>query len=538
MSQQEFDNYLNLLSSMLRLNRKQRAAIADEFRSHLEDRLEDLLARGISRDQAIEMALSEFGDAAGLAGELSVVSSIRRKRWIMRVSALSMAACVLLGLGLLSFWPDARQAVAPARAIAQGGGEATPAPPAVPANKPTLSLEKQIEAEINESLNKRIDLDFDNVPLKDVLARLSEQTDLQFYLDVTALRDSSIEPELPISIQLKQISTRSALKLILSGHNLTYVPDDGFIKVTSNEAADSQITVRVYNCRDILFSHQHFFGALANSGGAIGTYEYSTHATGIPPGMSGGMMGGMGGGGNGFFGINDEVTSGPQAALPQMGGGMGGGGAGATGTGMPGSMPGMGGGSGTPQAPVTAPATTHQRRARQLMSLITTTVSPETWNDVGGAGAIAEFDGLLVVTQTAAVHQGVENVLTMLRESASKSNEGMDFYHPSSLIPSMPGMGPPSLMPGGGPPPGYQPGTSGFPGTSNSPPRTDSGYEPPRGSVPPPNFNPPVSPPGASALPLPGPVYPPSNNQRPGGGNPNAAPTPTPGVGPAVPIRN
>ncbi len=518
MSQQEFDNYLNLLSSMLRLNRKQRAAIADEFRSHLEDRLEDLLARGISRDQAIEMALSEFGDAAGLAGELSVVSSIRRKRWIMRVSALSMAACVLLGLGLLSFWPDARQAVAPARAIAQGGGEATPAPPVVPANKPALSLEKQIEAEINESLNKRIDLEFENIPLKDVLAKLSEQTDLQFYIDTTALKDSGVEPELPISIQLKQISTRSALKLILSGNQLTYIPDDGFIKVTTLDKADSQITVRVYNCRDILFSHQHFFGALANSGGAIGTYEYSTHATGIPPGMSGGMMGGgMGGGGNGFFGINDEVTSGPQAALPQMGG-MGGGGAGA----MPGSMPGMGGGLGTPQPPATAPTTTHQRRARQLMSLITTTVSPDSWSEVGGSGAIAEFDGLLVVTQTAAVHLGVENVLTMLRESASKSNEGMDFYHPSSQIPGtpgMPGMGPPSLTPGGGPPPVYPPGTSGFPGSYNSPPRTDSGYEPPRGLVPDPNNAvPPGSSfgvPGPGASPVPGTIYPPSNDQRP-----------------------
>lgn len=509
MSQQEFDNYLNLLSSMLRLTRKQRAAIADEFRSHLEDRLEDLLSRGVSREQAIEMALSEFGDAAGLAGELSVVSSIRRKRWLMRVSALSLAASVLLGLGLLSFWPDARQAVAPARAIAQGDAGPMPGgttPPVIPANKPPLSLEKQIEAEINESLNTRVDVAFDNVPLKEVLVKLGEQTQLQFYVDTAALTNSSIDPELPISISLKQISMRSALKLILGGNQLTYIPDDGFIRVTTTEQAESLITVRVYNCRDILFSRNHFFGALANAGGGIGTYEYPIHAAGM-----GGMGGsGMSGAGGGFFGINDEIATGADAALPQVGGGGFGGGSAAAG--MPGGQPGGMGmpGAGMMQSPQQAPTGTHQRRAQQLMHLITATVNPETWSDVGGIGAIAEFDGLLVVTQTSAVHQGVENVLTMLRESAEKSDDGMELYRHTPSMPGMPGMmGPP----GGGPPPGpYYPSTPG-----NSPPRTDSGYEPPPGFSQPPR--------GGGAEPF----------AVPGSGGPGAvAPPAVPGT--AVPV--
>ncbi|MFO0885364.1 MAG: permease prefix domain 1-containing protein [Pirellulales bacterium] len=531
MSQQEFDNYLNLLSSMLRLTRKQRAAIADEFRSHLEDRLEDLLSRGVSREQAIEMALSEFGDAAGLAGELSVVSSIRRKRWLMRVSALSLAASVLLGLGLLSFWPDARQAVAPALAIAQGDAGPMPggvAPPAIPANKPKVSLEKQIEAEINESLNTRVDVEFDNVPLKDVLVKLGEQTQLQFYVDTAALTNSSIDPDLPISISLKQISMRSALKLILGGNQLTYIPDDGFIRVTTTEQAESLITVRVYNCRDILFSRNHFFGALANAGGAIGTYEYPIHAAGMG-GMGGGGMGGAtGGAGGGFFGINDEIATGADAALPQLGVGGGGGGLGSAAAGMSGGQPGgmgmPGAGPGMMQSPQQAPTGTHQRRAQQLMHLITATVNPETWSDSGGIGAIAEFDGLLVVTQTSAVHQGVENVLTMLRESAEKSDDGMELYRHT---PSMPGMMPgmPGMMgpPGGGPPPGpYYPST---PGTS--PPRTDSGYEPPPGNTFPPGASDTFGRPGAGT---------------PGLGGPSAVPSvgiPTPGsgFGPGTTVR-
>ena len=63
MSDREFDNYLSLLSGLLRLRGKQRDAIAEELRSHLEDRLEELVAQGVAREAAIQQTLAEFGDA-------------------------------------------------------------------------------------------------------------------------------------------------------------------------------------------------------------------------------------------------------------------------------------------------------------------------------------------------------------------------------------------------------------------------------------------------------------------------------------------
>ena len=56
MSDREFENYLTLLAGLLRLDGKQRRAIADELRSHLEDRLEELLERGVSKDEAVQQA--------------------------------------------------------------------------------------------------------------------------------------------------------------------------------------------------------------------------------------------------------------------------------------------------------------------------------------------------------------------------------------------------------------------------------------------------------------------------------------------------
>ena len=57
-----------LLTSLLRLSRSQTEAIARELRDHLEERLTDLLDRGIEQDEAARIALEEFGDAAGLDG--------------------------------------------------------------------------------------------------------------------------------------------------------------------------------------------------------------------------------------------------------------------------------------------------------------------------------------------------------------------------------------------------------------------------------------------------------------------------------------
>ena len=105
MSDHEFDNYLTLLAGLLRLGEKQRQAIAEELRTHLEDRLEELLARGLSRDEAIHQALSEFGDAAGLAAQFASISRGRRRRWLMRAMTFSVAAMLLVAAGLAVFWP-------------------------------------------------------------------------------------------------------------------------------------------------------------------------------------------------------------------------------------------------------------------------------------------------------------------------------------------------------------------------------------------------------------------------------------------------
>ncbi len=73
MSPDEFQNYLGLLSRLLRLRTTEREAIEEELRVHLEERFAALSAQGIEPKRAVSMALAEFGDAAALAAEFAAV---------------------------------------------------------------------------------------------------------------------------------------------------------------------------------------------------------------------------------------------------------------------------------------------------------------------------------------------------------------------------------------------------------------------------------------------------------------------------------
>src|SRR5688572_4070770 len=119
MSDREFDNYLALLARLLRLGEKQRQAIAGELRAHLEDRLDELLDRGVPHDEAVQLALEEFGDAAALASEFVSLARNKRRRWIMRLTTASVAATVLIAAAIFTFWPGTNAGPGPAAIVAQ-----------------------------------------------------------------------------------------------------------------------------------------------------------------------------------------------------------------------------------------------------------------------------------------------------------------------------------------------------------------------------------------------------------------------------------
>ena len=83
-----------------------------------------------------------------------------------------------------------------------------------------------------------------------------------------------------------------------------------------------------------------------------------------------------------------------------------------------------GGGIGTPEIPAQAPEKKKEEVGpdggydiTDLMHLITTTVAPDTWDEVGGPGSLADFKGLVTVSTTQDVHDQVEKLLNMLHKA-------------------------------------------------------------------------------------------------------------------------
>ncbi len=52
-----------------------------------------------------------------------------------------------------------------------------------------------------------------------------------------------------------------------------------------------------------------------------------------------------------------------------------------------------------------------------LIETITVTVVPDSWDDVGGPGGIADFKGLVTVNQSQKVHEQIEKLLNMLHQA-------------------------------------------------------------------------------------------------------------------------
>ena len=59
----------------------------------------------------------------------------------------------------------------------------------------------------------------------------------------------------------------------------------------------------------------------------------------------------------------------------------------------------------------------YQAHTRKLIEIVTATVEPDTWEQLGGGGTITDYQGLLIVNHNAHAHRKIEKVLNMLHEA-------------------------------------------------------------------------------------------------------------------------
>ncbi|MEM6799301.1 MAG: DUF4974 domain-containing protein, partial [Planctomycetota bacterium] len=182
-----------------------------------------------------------------------------------------------------------------------------------------VDLKSQGEAElrISEALQgplTSVGLDFTETPLEEVVEFLRAEYQIEIQLDTPSLDELGIGPDEPITVNLRNISLRSALRIMLKQLELTYIIKDEVLQITTEEAAELELTVKVYPVGDLVIDKTPIFGGGGGGGGFGGGGGGFGGGGG---GFGGGGGGGFGGGGGGFGGGGGGQFSVPEAPANQ-----------------------------------------------------------------------------------------------------------------------------------------------------------------------------------------------------------------------------
>ena len=249
------------------------------------------------------------------------------------------------------------------------------------------------EQKIQRSLSRDVSLHFDTAPLAEVIKRLASLAEVNIVLDPAGLDEEGVTSNTSVSINVEAIRLRSALNLLLEPLRLGYTIKDDVLKITSHMRQQGELTTRSYSVADLVIPIRDF-GPVQGNQGMISS-GFNTGIQALPPSAQLGQMsvsstsGFQKPAGQAFAQVEDRDGS------RRMNGNR------------PGETPvnqGMQGGAGVADF-------------NSLMSLITTTIQPESWEDLSGPGSIMSYRTTLslVIRQTQSVHDEIADLLGQLR---------------------------------------------------------------------------------------------------------------------------
>ncbi|MGD9644927.1 MAG: VIT domain-containing protein, partial [Pirellulales bacterium] len=311
------------------------------------------------------------------------------------------------------------------------------------------------EERIRQRLLKPIAVDFTETPLVDVAWALAQQLNIPVVVDEAALDLSGIAPDTPITIHREAMPARDALRWFLQEHDLTYAFANGAMLITTQEEAQNRLHTRLHSGIGVLGEYPVSDGpnGLRNRflgpgmfGGMGGTGINGMGGMGMG-GIAGGMSGGMGGMGGGIGGM---AMFGPSSTAPLGGQSVAFGGvqepAGPTADDTEADKPAgaqpaaeaAGAQGAAPTATVQPNPIRYVVDADSPIEIITSTIYPTTWEDVGGQGAIEFYRPTLdlVVSGTEEVHDQIESLLAKLRKlpPIGEGRFGMRLAEPRPLV--------------------------------------------------------------------------------------------------------
>ena len=252
------------------------------------------------------------------------------------------------------------------------------------------------EAAIHKKLSAQVVAVHRGEPLAAVLDSLAKQAEVPIHLDMVGMESEGVRSDTPVTISLEQkITLKSALKLLLEPLHLDYCVRDEVLKVTSPRLMKGQVFSVSYQVADLVIPIPNFVsddtgldGAINGGYSRLSTLSNLSVQTGPAPGALA------------RAGTDTPLNGNNLAQIPGVGGN-------APQVGSSGGVPLLGG-------PAVGGS---QADFQSLIDLIQNTVAPQTWNTVGGQGAIQPFPTNLsiVVSQTQEVHDEIADLLQQLR---------------------------------------------------------------------------------------------------------------------------
>ncbi|TWT94614.1 hypothetical protein [Stieleria varia] len=111
--------------------------------------------------------------------------------------------------------------------------------------KPAEAKNKS-SAAIRAALNEDTSNTFIETPLIEALQVLGDLHDIPIVLDRRSLEEIGLSADAPVTIDLKSVSLRSFLRLMLRDLQLTYLVKDDVLQIMTTESAAHSLTTEVY----------------------------------------------------------------------------------------------------------------------------------------------------------------------------------------------------------------------------------------------------------------------------------------------------
>lgn len=193
--QSTIEAWLTVLIKLLDVPDITKIDICSELRSHLHERIRDLILTGKSEEEASNLAISELGDAAQVAQRFKHADRYTKRKLAMNIALITAGAGVV-GLCIFSFNAGSNNIQA------------------------SLFEDQDLSEYVSESLDSKVNTDFAGASLGEVIEFLGEKLDRPIYVHWSDLEDHGLDREnFKVTLNTQGLSLSRTMDLVLDQVN-------------------------------------------------------------------------------------------------------------------------------------------------------------------------------------------------------------------------------------------------------------------------------------------------------------------------------